>query len=103
MSDEVEKRLVDIESKIQLLEQNIEHGKDMNRLLIDEMSRLLTRHDHILIGSNGDTGLVGDVKSLRDSRIGERLRSLETTVIRWGGAIGLATILFPLLVKILWP
>ena len=103
MSADIEERVVQLESEVQLLKQDSEHKKDMTRLLIDDMTRLLTRHDHILIGSDGVSGLVSDVNMLKQEKIGERLKSLEVTVIRWGGGLSIAAFMFPILLKVFWP
>ncbi len=95
---------------MQLLEQQVQHSKDMHQLLLDDMSRLLTRHDHMLVGYDGNTGLVAEINQIKQDRVGERIKalevtnkSLELTIARWGGAISIATVTIPVLLKVFWP
>lgn len=97
--NELSDRIAELESKMQLLEQQVEHSKDMHRLLLDDITRLLTRHDHILVGSNGDSGLVSDVKMLKDADIIGTMKNMQLTMARWGGAITFCIFVEPFIIR----
>lgn len=100
--DDLLERISELESKMQLLEQQMAHSKDMHRLLLDDITRLLTRHDHILVGSNGDSGLVAEMKALKDADLVGSVRSLQITIAKWGGALAFVMFVEPFVLKFLF-
>lgn len=97
--NELADRLTELESKMRLLEQQVEHSKDMHRLLIEDITRLLARHDHMLVGSNGDSGLVADMKTFKDADLVGIVHSLQITIAKWGGAIAFVMFVQPFIIK----
>ena len=96
-------QLVKLISRVDVLDHQLADIKDHQKMVLEDLSRLVTRHDYLLIGHDGQTGLAMEVDRLKQVNVSDRLKSLEITITRWGGAIGLATIVFPVLIKLLWP
>lgn len=96
-------QLAKLTARVEVLDHQLSDIKDHQKMVLEDLSRLVTRHDYILIGHNGEAGMVMEVDRLKQVNVSDRLKSLELTITRWGGAIGVATIVFPILIKLLWP
>jgi hypothetical protein len=96
-------RIAELEKQVALLDHELSDIRQNQNIVLEQQATLIARITYTVWGHNGETGLAMDVDRLKQVNIADRLKSLESTINRWAGALSLATIAVPLLIKFLWP
>lgn len=103
MGNEYEQRLAELEKQMAVLEHEVSDIKANQIERMVQMDALLSKCAGAIWGANGETGLRVEVDRLKQLDLGTRFSRMELKLAQWGGAIGIATITVPILVKIFWP
>ena len=110
MGDEQEQKVAELEKAVAILKHEVSDIKANQLERLAQMDVLLHRCAGAIWGENGQSGVLIKVDRIEQLDIAGEFRAIRNNqqithlkLATWGGAIGLATISMPILIKLFWP